>query len=272
MTDAVGTTRTGYVTSGGERLYFEVTGQGSPLVLCHGLGGNHASWFQQVPAFAPTHRVITWDQRGFGNSTRSTGVFGPASAVADLVAILDELSVERAHVLGQSMGGWTALGTAIEHPERLTSLVLTDTPAGVRSPEIDVALRDAARAASAGWASDGTGAHPALSDRFTTEHPEAAFLYRELSSFGNKPDDKEMFERMGATHVMPEELADLHLPVLLVVGEVDRLCPPAAVEALRGLIAGAQLQVVAGAGHSPYFETPEAFNRAVLDFLGRVDA
>jgi len=263
---------TGYVSSGGERIYYEVVGEGTGVVFCHGLGGNHASWFQQVPRFAPSHRVVTWDQRGFGNSTRSTGNFGPAPAVDDLVVVLDTLGLERVHVVGQSMGGWVALGTALHHGGRLRSLVLSDTPAGVQTPEIGHALAAAAERVRDGWPPAGIGAHPALSDGFVASNPDAAYLYQELSSFGHKADEREMFARMGDVRVDPAELDALSVPVLLVVGEEDRLCPPAAVTELARLIAGAELVVVAGAGHSPYFETPGAFNDVVLSFVDRVDA
>ncbi|MGH9028936.1 MAG: alpha/beta fold hydrolase, partial [Acidimicrobiales bacterium] len=69
------TTRT--FESGGERIYFESLGEGDPVVLSHGLGGNHGCWWRVAPALAESHRVVTWDQRGFGNSTRRTGRYGP---------------------------------------------------------------------------------------------------------------------------------------------------------------------------------------------------
>src|SRR5207253_3519304 len=77
---------TGFVDNDGERIYYEVTGSGTPLVLCHGLGGNLAIWWRQLDRFAAHHTVVTWDQRGFGNSTCVSGDFGPAPARRDLAA------------------------------------------------------------------------------------------------------------------------------------------------------------------------------------------
>ncbi len=110
---------TATVRSRGEDIYYEVTepdhhagsivAGGSTVVLGHGAGGSHAAWFQQVPALAAAgHRVVTWDTPGFGNSTFVTGAFAPEGIVADLVAVLDAVEVDRAHVVGQSMGGWWA--------------------------------------------------------------------------------------------------------------------------------------------------------------------
>ena len=89
------------VASGGETIYAEATGAGRPVVLCHGLGGNHAIWWRQVHAFARGHRVVTWDQRGFGNSTAITGDISIEAAAADLLAVLDELDLRDACVIGQ---------------------------------------------------------------------------------------------------------------------------------------------------------------------------
>ena len=117
----------------GEEIYYEC--HGSPdapvVVLGHGAGGNHGIWFQQVPAFSRDYRVVTWDQRGFGLSTNRHQLANPRVAARDLLAILDHLEVERAHVVGQSMGGWAALGLALAHGPRVRSLVLADTLGGI---------------------------------------------------------------------------------------------------------------------------------------------
>ncbi len=101
--------QTGTVACGGEKIYYEVSGDDDlpAIMLTHGAGGTHAAWFQQVPTLAATgFRVITWDCRGFGNSTFTTGVHGSAAAVADMAAVLDATGTPGAHLVGQSMGGW----------------------------------------------------------------------------------------------------------------------------------------------------------------------
>src|SRR4051812_49085791 len=101
----------GTVAHDGEDIYYERIGSGTGelVVLGHGLGGNHASWYQQVgPLNAAGYDVLTWHQRGLGGSTRRTGAIGPVVAIDDLRALLDDQGAERVHLLGQSMGGWTA--------------------------------------------------------------------------------------------------------------------------------------------------------------------
>src|ERR1700751_4679614 len=112
------------VTRDGEKIYAEPAGPGEPIMLCHGLGGNHAIWWQQIGAFAQEHCVITWDQRGFGNSTAHSGRTGIAEAADDLIAVLDALQLPRAHFVGQSMGAFVALRAGLNAPDRSMSLVL----------------------------------------------------------------------------------------------------------------------------------------------------
>src|SRR5438093_1185525 len=108
--------RTATVDSGGETIYFEVTGSDDApvVVLTHGAGGSHAAWFQQVPVLAAAgYRVVTWDARGFGRSTFVTGVHGTDASVEDLSTVLDAERIDRVHLVGQSMGGWWVTAFAL---------------------------------------------------------------------------------------------------------------------------------------------------------------
>jgi pimeloyl-ACP methyl ester carboxylesterase len=251
---------TGFVDHDGEQIYWEEAGEGEAVVLCHGLGGNHASFWQQVPDLAVDHRVVTWDQRGFGNSTRR-GAVGPAPAVGDLAALLDHLGIDSAHVVGQSMGGWAAMGFALAHPRRTRTLVLTDTLAGVMTE----AIRAAVDAGSAGLTlvGDTLGEHAALGRDFVERNVPGSYLYQLLSSFGDKPSETEMFRLLGATRYPVDAVGALAVPTVLVVGEHDPLCPPTAMQLVADLIPGARLEVIPGCGHSPYFEDAPRWNRVV---------
>ena len=250
------------VESGGESLWVEAHGprEGPAVVLTHGLGGNHAIWWQQVPALVRGGcRVVTWDQRGFGGSTRRGGDVGPGPAKTDLLVILDRLKLDRVHLVGQSMGGWVAMGFALHHPDRLAGLVLTDTFAGVWDDEIAAAQRAAPARVGPG--------HPALSPRFCREHPERAFLYEQLSAFGDKPPDETVLALLRSTLYGLDAVRSMSVRTLLLCGAEDQLCPPAAMAAVARMLASAELVVIDGAGHSPYFERPEEWNRAVLGFV-----
>jgi len=123
-------------TINGIELYCEVHGEGPALVFAHGAGGSHVSWWQQAPVLAQSHRCVTFDHRGFGLSREQPGGPGARAFVDDLRALLDHLGIERAALVGQSMGGWTVLGFAIQYPERSRALVLCDTTAGMDDADV----------------------------------------------------------------------------------------------------------------------------------------
>lgn len=261
---------TGFVEHDGERLYYEVAGEGGvPLVLCHGAGGNHAVWYQQVSAFAQARAVVTWDHRGYGRSTDHADRSGPEVATGDLVAICDNLGIERADVVGQSMGGWTVAGAALERPPLVRSLVLADTLAGFRSPEIDAALAAPRRVPASPADGQVLGQHPAIDAVWAAAHPERAHLYQSLGGMGSA-DAATMIGRLLSFTRSVDEAARIACPVLCVVGDRDPLFPPAAIGALATALPDARLAELSGCGHSPYFEDPELWNAVVGRFLDEV--
>ena len=261
--------RTGFVEHDGESLYFEVSGEGGvPVVLSHGAGGNHAAWFQQVAPLARDRAVITWDHRGYGRSSDRADRSGPEVAVGDLLAILDHLGVDLADLAGQSMGGWTTVGVALARPTLARSLVLADTLGGITSPAIAAGF---GRSRSVAFGpGDSLGVHPALGTGFSEREPERAHLYQMLGQMGSADAAVVLPRLMAVTHDA-DEAARLTMPVLCVVGDGDPLIPPASVRALADLLPDARVVEVTGAGHSPYFESPEMWNAVVRQFLGEVE-
>lgn len=262
------TLQSGFVTSEGEQIYYESVGAGKPVVLSHGLGGNHAIWYQQVPELARHFRVITWDQRGFGRSTNTAGDASPAKAVIDLKALLDKLGVERAHLVGQSMGGWAVLGFAVEYPDRVASLVLADTIGGIYTPAIaqhfDEYIRHMASAPPIDqWP---ITRHPALGEALGDRDPAKAFLYREIASVA-PPPPANMGLLLRQTSYPLDAVNALPMPVLFIVGENDPIFPPNIIREAAKQVPNAHVEQLPGAGHSPYFETPSAWNQTLLKFL-----
>ncbi len=247
-------------------IYYAVRGDGDPTVLfCHGAGGNSTSWWQQMGAFADRYRCLALDHRGFGRSRCTPEQFSVEAFAADALAVLDAAGVERAHVVCQSMGGWTGIRLALEHPERIASLVLSDTIGGLALPSgLSSARTMAERAEKAGAVS------PALAADFHLRQPAAAFLYLELSTFNSDPADLDLFRRLFDPGVLVdlERAAALSMPVLVVAGRNDLIWPPDVLRELAGHLPGARFAEVE-AGHSPYFENPAAFNRVLGEFLER---
>src|SRR5712692_9668570 len=126
-----------FLVQDGFRLYYEDTGSSGPAVLfLHGAGGNHLSWWQQVPVFSEEYRCVTLDQRGFGQSPDVPGGPGPAALATDAIALLDHLGIAQAAVVAQSMGGWPAVGAAVRVPERLWAVAMANTVGNLTNPEI----------------------------------------------------------------------------------------------------------------------------------------
>ena len=251
---------TGWVEHDGEDIYYEVAGPpGSDwLVLCHGAGGNHAVWHQQVAHFSTRYRVVAWDQRGFGRSTNRGGGASPQAAAGDLAALVAALGIGQAHVVGQSMGGWAAMGFCVAHPDVPVSLTLADTLGGVP-------VRAWAEGRLAPRAVEPVvGDHPALGARFCAEHPDRALLYQQLGEWGVPGADRAgAVTGLFTTSFAPGELARVRCPVLFVVGRDDEIFPPAWIREAAAHLPGAAVEVIAGTGHSPYFEAPEAWNAVV---------
>jgi len=252
-------------------IYFEVTGKGPALVFAHGLGGNHMSWWQQVPFFADRHACVTFAHRGFAPSRTDNP--NPAEFLDDLVALLDHLGVREAALVAQSMGGWTCLDFAIHYPRRVRALVMSST-CGIVNPQTlapaELQTVQAWMAAHAAMEADlfRRGIHPAAGERMAREQPALEFLYREMDRMTAGLDKNALRAKLVAARTLPvSRLAELKMPVLYITGTEDIVIPPPLVEALAAATPGAKLEVVPDTGHSVYFERAGRFNRVVDEFL-----
>jgi 3-oxoadipate enol-lactonase len=254
-------------------LAHEVTGSGPALLLVHAGIADRRMWDGQVGPFAAAGwTVIRADLPGFGETPLPAG---PVALWATLRDLLDHLGVERAVVAGASLGGRAAVDLALAVPERVRALVLVGSGlAGHRFAEpalfelwdrSEAALErgdheEAARVEIGTWVA-GMGRGPEAVD------PEVGRRVREmlLAAYAHGEADLEEPDPPAATR-----LGVLAVPTLVVVGEHDRPDIYAKADALAGGIAGAERVVLAGTGHLPNLERPAAFNRVVLEFLGRV--
>jgi 3-oxoadipate enol-lactonase len=244
-------------------LYYEVHGEGPALVLAHGGGGSHLSWWQQAPEFSKRYTVITFDHRSFGQSFDAPNGPGPHAFVQDLTALLDHLGVQKAAVVGQSMGGWTVCGFASAHPERTSALILCDTTGGVHTT--------AASKSQAGIQERSKGnlsqvLQNAYARDFPVRHPTLSFLYQQISALNTRVTPNLVQVLFGVKHDVRPIIAH-KIPTLLLVGEEDVLTPPEAMASIAAQIPQARFVKVPQAGHSVYFERADEFNRLVGEFL-----
>jgi 3-oxoadipate enol-lactonase len=245
-----------YLTTSGRELYYETHGEGPWLVFAHGAGGNHLSWWQQVPVFATRYRCVVFDQRGWG---RSTGAPDPAAFSADLSDLLDHLGAQQAVLVGQSMGGWTALGYAVANPSRVARLIVTGTLAGLTDDDMIAQL------ISRHSGQQGFDPHRALAPDFPAREPVRTFLYDEIASL-NPPVTQEFLAALISLRYSGD-VARLSMPLCFIAGDCDQLFPLDLVRAAHAKVPHAELHVVTGAGHSIYFEAPDVFNRLLDAFL-----
>ena len=252
-----------FASVNGIELYYETHGEGPALVLAHGGGGSHLSWWQQVPLLSHHYLVITFDHRSFGYSRDLRDGPGPNAFVEDLTGLLDHLGVHKAAVAGQSMGGWTVCGFAAAHPERTSALILCDTTAGVKTPEIDRTHASLRERSKGNLAQILTSAY-ALS--FPERQPALCFLYQQISAL-NYQVSPQLIPILMEMRSNTGPIVEHTIPTLLLVGEEDVLTPPSAMQSITTRIPHARFVTVPQAGHSAYFEQPEDFNRIVAEFL-----
>jgi 3-oxoadipate enol-lactonase len=251
------------VHSANAEIYYEVSGDGPAILFAHGAGGNAASWWQQVPEFRRDHRVIVFDHRGFGRSRCPTEHFAATQFDTDVLAILDAEKIDRTAVVCQSMGGWTGVRLAANAPERVSALVLGNTPGAIYSD----ALRDQMRTLVPRTDNADLTAMT-LGAPFRNADPNGAYLYTAITAFNVTPMPLAALMARDA-FVPPDKLKPFPVPVLLIASDLDVTFPPALLQAAARQI-DAEFVLVEGAGHSTYFEQPDRFNALVRAFLTRL--
>lgn len=248
----------------GVNLYYELhgptVGSAPVLVFAHGAGGNHMSWWQQVPYFQSRFTCVTFDHRGWGQSLDQSGD-GALRFADDLLDLLGLLGVERFALAAQSMGGWTSLRVALREPSRVSHLVMSDTHGGTRGPEIP--------SWSGGPPPDrASGFHPAAGETMRAEQPALNFLYWQITSLNPESvAEARKLLRDERVQLSTEELRQLAVPTLFVAGEEDIVIPPAVVGAAAALVEGSRFVTFPKSGHSVHFERAPMWNRLVEDFL-----
>lgn len=261
------------VRVGDIELHYVEHGEGDPLLLVMGFGGDHLAWGLQISAFAARHRVIAFDNRGVGQSGAPDVPYTTRGMADDAVGLLDALGIERAHVLGVSMGGMIAQELALNHPGRVRTLQLHCTYA--RPDGYILALVDAWRRIRTTFDHEQSLRTIALwlfAPATYNERPELVEMLLQSALANPYPQSVTGFLRQGDAvrgHDTLERLGKLRCPTLVSVAEDDVLVPPRFSRELVARIPGAELRTVPRAGHVYFWERPEAFNEMCLDFIAR---
>lgn len=265
-------TERGFAEVNGAKLFYESAGAGRPLVLIHAGIADSRMWDAQMDAFAREFRVVRYDLRGFG---RSTVPPEPFAHHEDLAALLRILETSGAVVVGASYGGNVATAFALEHPEAVEALILVNSRVANEAPTDD--LREAWAAVDALWeAGDIAGANE-LELRMWVDGPtrtpdEVDSAVRALVGDMNGAllARVEELEAAGERDIEPPahaRLAEIRVPTLAIVGELDQADVLAGNDRLVAAVPGARRATIAKAAHLPSMEHPEEFNRIVLEFI-----
>jgi len=267
-------------------LYYDEQGSGDPLLLVMGLAADSAAWMFQVPDFARHHRTIVFDNRGVGRSAKPPGPYTIHEMADDTVGLLDALGIARAHVVGVSMGGMIAQELALQHPDRVRGLVLACT---YPEPDADVERQLQFSVAQFGGTVSADGEMridlAALDPMLFFQHllprvfnqsfidqelPKLMQLFSGALQYGFSMEA--IFGQVAAVmgHRTTDRLQRITAPTLVITGDADLLIPPANSTVLARHIPNARLVTVPGGSHGFNFETPEIFNREVLEFLAGV--
>ena len=260
-------TRQGTASVNGTDLYYEVMGEGHPLVLIHGNTLDVRMWEDQVGDFAATYQVIRYDMRGFGRSALPTAeVYAPAD---DLAALLSYLGIAHAHILGLSRGGIVAIDFALSYPQMTDALVVVDTALREFPWQAFGELTSAVRSAAATSGIDAAREIWKSGALFAAalEQPQvAARLAQMVADYsGWHWLNKEPLRLLEPPPT--EQLHTIGAPTLVIVGERDMPEFHAIADLVHQRVPGATKVVMPGIGHMSNMEDPVRFNRLVLDFL-----
>jgi 3-oxoadipate enol-lactonase len=246
-------------------------GQGPPLLMIPGLGSTRNVYAPIVPLLAEHHRVIVFDQRGIGDSDITDGPYTMAQLAADAASVLDAAAEESAAVFGASMGGMVAQHLALDHPERVSKLVLACTGPG--TPHAVPADRDATRALLGKGAKTPEEAYRIActvlySRAFQATHQD--FIEQQIRERARRPVKARAFSAQYEAvrhHDTWDRLPSLRMPVLVVHGTEDYVMPPGNGELLAQRIPGARLVLLDGLGHLFFHEDPQRAAQTVVEFL-----
>ncbi|MCU0571642.1 MAG: alpha/beta hydrolase [Syntrophobacteraceae bacterium] len=264
-----------FCSRGEVRIYFEAHGEGAPLMLISGLSGGVSSWYGQVPFFAERYRTITFDNRGAGRSDMPPGPYAMRQFAEDALCVLDHLGIERALVMGLSMGGMIAQELALLAPSRIMALALGCTHHGGEhrvgpSREVMAVLVN-----NDGLTQDQIVEKNLpifLSRRFLTEEPHEVELYRRAQLSTELQPESAFHAQLAAIVGFDsrERLGSLTAPTLIITGTEDLLVPKENAHLLAAAMPGAELVEIPGAAHALHAECRDLLNELVHRFFQRI--
>ncbi len=266
----------------GVRLYYEEAGQGLPMVFVHEFAGEAASWAPQMRFFSRRYRCIAYNARGYPPSDvpEDPAAYSQQQAAEDIRGLLDALKIDKAHVVGLSMGGYATLHFGLMYPNRALSLVVAGAGYGSKPEEREGFKKDSAtiveRFEREGMAkvADTYSMGPTrvqFRDKDPLGWQEFHALLTKQSAKGHALTMRGVQMQRPSVFELTDRMAKLDVPTLVMTGDEDEPCLEPSIH-MKRTIPTAGLVILPKSGHTINLEEPEAFNRAVLDFVTAVDA
>jgi pimeloyl-ACP methyl ester carboxylesterase len=270
-----------HVNASGAKLYFEENGEGYPIIFVHEFGHDIRQWETQVRYFSRAYRCVTYNARGYPPSDvpEDAALYGWEFSVDDIAAVMRDLSIERAHVVGLSMGGYAALLFGLRYPEKVSAIVAASVGSGSLPSQRDAWLKETSvlsrifiehgmRAMAERMARGPARIQLKYKDRKTWQ--DFIEHFRELSAQGMSNTMARCQGMRPSLHDLRDELSGMASPVLLAVGDEDAPCLEANLM-LKSSLRNAGLWICPNTGHAINLEEPAAFNAHVEGFLGSVE-
>jgi 3-oxoadipate enol-lactonase len=260
------------VKVGDINIYYEVHGEGEPLVMITGVGGNLTRWFRNIPGLSKEYRVIVFDNRGMGRTDMPDIPYSMEMMADDTAGLMDAVGIDKAHLFGHSMGGMIAQCFSLRHRDRLICLMLGSTiPGGSSSawgdnqlpinestsnlsPEEQLRLRLTA----------------VFSQRFIESNPDVMeeIIKNQLRYPIDPTTSSRQWDALMA-HDAYDRLSEINVPTLVIHGSDDQIFLVKNGHIIASRIPGAELVIMEGVGHNIYTEAPEELNRILIDFMKR---
>jgi len=269
-------------TDDGVQLYYEETGSGAPVVFVHEFAGDYRSWEPQMRYFARRYRCIAFNARGWPPSEvpPDTAHYSQARACDDIRCVLDALEIDKAHIVGLSMGGYTTLQVALNHPGRVRSMTLAGTGSGSERWYTDTFHKNSRELALVFEREGAAG----VAKSYGNGPSRVPFAIKDARGFAEFAKHLAQHDAQGSAHTsrgfqgarpslydFESDIRRLTTPALIVVGDEDERCLEPSLF-LKAAIAASGLVVFPKTGHLVNLEEPDLFNQVVGDFLERVDA
>ena len=258
-------------TDDGVSLYYEESGTGTPIIFVHEFAGDYRSWEAQMRFFSRRHRAIAYNARGWPPSQvpDTAEAYSQDRACADILTVLDALAIDKAHIVGLSMGGFATLHFGMNHPDRATSLLIAGVGYGAE-PEQRARFQGEADVIAALLRTEGMEpfanayAFGPTRVQFENKDPRGFSEFRALTQQQIQKVRPSIFD-------LEERMQNLRVPTLIVTGDEDWPCLTPSVF-MKKTIPSAGLWMIPNTGHTCNLEEPAAFNAALAEFIAQVEA